>query len=74
MPDCDCERLGALLIGACKLDQSVPTLPGERTSPPPLAAPSALALPQPLRIELTQPDVCAIEDPDLRPYVWDCHD
>lgn len=57
------------------LDQRVPTLPGERTAPastPPAA--HALTLPQPLRIELTQPDVCAIEDPDLRPYVWDCHD
>ncbi len=42
-------------------------------TPPPLApAPSALLPAGPLEVSLTLRSVCAVEDPDERPYIWDC--
>ena len=73
-PPCDCERVPAGFQLDCKLINDVWRMmggvdePGTPTSPVTQTAP--LVFPQPFKLEIVQ--ACDIEDPDLRPYVWDC--
>jgi len=46
--------------------------PGPPMPPVSPVAPSALLQAGPLEVSLTLRSVCAVEDPDERPYIWDC--
>ena len=77
MPKCDCSRAPVLTRVECErinlllemtgLD-TCPQPPGADSLPPSAAAPPVF--PQPFKLELVQ--ACDVEDPDLRPYFWDC--
>lgn len=77
-PPCDCSRVPAMFAFDCSLINEAwergiggePT--GNGTSPPSAPQAAPLVLPQPFKLEIVQ--TCELEDPDLRPYVWDCHD
>ena len=74
---CDCKRVPAGFELDCEIINQAWELLGGREngtgtdiSPPAAAAPTVF--PQPFKLEIVQP--CDVEDPDLRPYFWDCHD
>ena len=68
---CDCDRVHPAFALDCELiNQSCQDGRGNGISPP--AAAALPVLPQPFKLEIVQ--ACDLEDPDLRPYFWDCHD
>ncbi len=75
-PPCDCARVPAGFQLDCKIINDVWRMlggqdePGPDISPPSAPAAAPLVFPQPFQLEIVQ--ACDIEDPDLRPYVWDC--
>lgn len=68
---CDCRGVPFPAKFECTNINSLARAAGPDSCPPSTpVAPSAFVVPQPLKIELIER--CDIEDPDLRPYVWDC--
>ena len=70
---CDCDRVPAAFALDCQIINAVARGAVGPVTLPPTPLPSAFpAIPQPFKLEIVQR--CDIEDPDLRPYFWDCHD
>ncbi len=72
MPDdpCDCEKVPAAFALDCEIINAVSRGAVGPVSLPPSGLGALPAIPQPFKLEIVQP--CDIEDPDFRPYVWDC--
>jgi len=71
-PPCNCEEVPAFLALDCELINEAWRMAGGRNGAEstPIAPPASQPLPQPFKLELVQS--CDLEDPDDRPYIWDC--
>ena len=68
---CDCEKVPAAFALDCQIINAVSRgAVGPVTLPPSGLQAAPIVFPQPFKLELVQ--TCDVEDPDRRPYIWDC--